>query len=173
MQKKALPSYPRLKKAGKIRGYFIAVPICLFLSYGLLMVAPNEDEIADNPEVVEQTASHQWFENPTLRRWWWNLTLVCSATGVPLWLISSLSEKRYQKLLGTDVRYEEGDDEIYVADPTSFESWRQAFVDRHGHDMSAEQEKELRAKVDKVIDADEQVRAASRKLSEKIDEIQS
>src|SRR5262249_5579415 len=34
MQKKALPSYPRLKKASKIRDYFMVVPICLFLSYG-------------------------------------------------------------------------------------------------------------------------------------------
>jgi hypothetical protein len=38
--------------------------------------------------------------------------------------------------------------------------------------MSVEQEKKLRAKVDKVIDAYEQERAALRKLSEKIDEIQ-
>ena len=57
------------------------------------------------------------------------------------------------KILGADARYENDDDEIYVADPTSFESWRQAFIDRHGHDMSVEQEKKLRAKVDKVIDA--------------------
>jgi hypothetical protein len=57
------------------------------------------------------------------------------------------------------------------ADPTSFESWRQAFIDRHGHDMSVEQEKKLRAKVDKVIDAYEQEHVASRKLCEKIDEI--
>lgn len=172
MQKKALSSYPRLKKASRIRVYLVAVPICLFLSYGLLFVVHNEDETADDQEAVDQSASHQSSENPALRRWWWNLTLVCSAIGVPLWLISSLSEKRYQRLLGTDVRYEETDDEIYVANPTDFESWRQAFIDRHGHDMSAKQEKELRAKVDKVIDADEQVRTASRKLSEKIDEWQ-
>ena len=79
-------------------------------------------------------------------------------------------------MLGADVRCVEEDDEIYVADPTNFESWRQAFIDRHGHDMSVEQEKKLRVAVDKVIDADEQARAAAsaalRKLSEKIDEIQ-
>jgi hypothetical protein len=75
-------------------------------------------------------------------------------------------------MLSADVRYEEGDDEIYVADPTSFESWRQAFINRHGHDVSVEQEKKLCAEVDKVIDAYEQERAALRKLSEKIDEIQ-
>lgn len=75
-------------------------------------------------------------------------------------------------MLGADVRHEESDDEIYVADPTNFESWRQAFIDRHGHDMSAEQEKKMRKTVDKVIDAHEQERAALRKLSEKIDEIQ-
>ena len=74
-------------------------------------------------------------------------------------------------MLGADVTYAEADDEIYVADPTDFESWRQAFIERHGHDMSAEQEKKLRAKVDKVIDAYEQERAALRKLSEKIDEV--
>jgi hypothetical protein len=38
--------------------------------------------------------------------------------------------------------------------------------------MSVEQEKKLRAKVDQVIDAYDQERAALRKLSEKIDEIQ-
>lgn len=86
-------------------------------------------------------------------------------------MISSRSEDRYIKILGADARHEEGDDEIYVADPTSFESWRQALIDHHGHDMSVEQEKNLRAKVDKVIDAYEQERAALRKLSEKIDEI--
>ncbi len=172
IQKKALSSYPRVKRARKIRGYFIAVPICLFLGYGLLVVAPNEDETADNPEVGDETASHQWFENPELRRWWLNLAFLCSAVGFPVWLISSLSEKRYQKMLGTNVGYVESDDEIYVANPTSFENWRQAFIDHHGHDMSAEQEKKLRAAVDKVIDADEQVRATSRKLSEKIDEWQ-
>jgi hypothetical protein len=170
MQKKALSSYPRVKKAGKIRGYLVAVPICLFLSYGLLFVAHNEDETADNQEAVDQSASHQWSENPELRRWWLNLTLVCSAIGFPLWLISSLSAKRYQKMLGADVGYVESDNEIYVANPTDFESWRQAFIDHHGHDMSAEQEKKLRATVDKVIDADQHVRAASKKLSEKIDE---
>ena len=37
--------------------------------------------------------------------------------------------------------------------------------------MSAEQEKKLRVKVDELIDADEQARAAWRKVSEKIDEI--
>jgi hypothetical protein len=139
----------------------------------LLFVAHNEDETADNQEAVDQTASHQWFENPELRRWWLNLTLFCSAIGFPLWLIGRLSENRYQKMLGADVGWVESDDEIYVANPTDFGSGRQAFIDRHGHDMSAEQEKELRKAVDKVIDADEQVRAASRKLSEKIDEIQS
>jgi hypothetical protein len=76
-------------------------------------------------------------------------------------------------MLGADVGYVESDDEIHVADPTSFESWRQAFINHHGHDMSAEQEKKLRAEVDKVIDAYEQERAALKKLSEKIDEIQS
>ena len=151
----------------------IAVPICLFFSYFLFIVPPNEDETEDNPEVVEETASHQSFEDSPLRRWWWNLALVCSAIGVPLWLISSLSEKRYEKLLGAVVQYEETDDEIYVANPSDFESWRQAFIDHHGHDMSAEQEKKLRAKVDEVIEADEQARVAERKLFEKIDEIQS
>jgi hypothetical protein len=173
MQKKALSSYPHLKKASMIRVYFVAAPICLFLSYGLLFVAHSEDETADVQEAVDQSASHQSSENPALRRGWWNLTLVCSAIGVPLWLISSLSAKRYQKMLGADVGYVESDDEIYVADPTSFESWRQAFINHHGHDMSAEQEKKLRAEVDKVIDAYEQERAALKKLSEKIDEIQS
>ena len=43
------------------------------------------------------------------------------------------------------------------------------FIDRHGHDMSVEQKK-LHAKVDKVIEAYEEERAALRKLSEKIDE---
>jgi hypothetical protein len=38
--------------------------------------------------------------------------------------------------------------------------------------MSADQEKKLRAKVDKVIDAYEQERAALRKLSDKIGEIE-
>ena len=171
MQKKALNSYPRVKRAFKIRGYIIAVPICLFLGYCLLVTGYSEDETADNQEVVDQTASHQWFENPELRRWWLNLAFFCSAVGFPLWLISSLSEKRYQKILCADVRQLESDDEIYVAN-TDFESWRQAFIDRHGHDMSVEQEKKLRAKVDKVIDAYEQERVALRKLSEKIDEIQ-
>jgi hypothetical protein len=87
-------------------------------------------------------------------------------------VISSRAEKRYIRILGADARYEEGDDEIYVADPTSFESWRRAFIDRHGHDMSVDQEKKLRAKVDKVIDAYEQEHAALRKLAEKIDESQ-
>jgi len=100
-----------------------------------------------------------------------NLAFVCSAVGFPLWLISSLSEKRYQKILGADVRHSESDDEVYVANPTDFESWRHAFIDRHGHDMSAEQEKKLRAKVGEVIDADEQARAASRKLYEKMNEV--
>ena len=45
-----------------------------------------------------------------------------------------------------------------------------AFIEHHGHDMSVEQEKKLRAKVDKVIDAYEQERAASRKLCEKINQ---
>jgi hypothetical protein len=172
MQKKALSSYPRVKRARNIRGYVIAVPICLFLGYGLLVIGPNEDEITDNPEVADQAASHQWFENPELRQWWLSLTFLCLAVGFPLWLIGRLSEERYQKMLGTDVGYVESDDEIYVANPTDFESWRQAFIERHGHDMSVEQEKKLRAKVDKVIDAYEQERAASRKLSEKIDEVQ-
>jgi hypothetical protein len=175
-QKKALPSYPRLKKARKIRGYFIGIPICLFLAWAFFARQNQQDvddqETADNQEAVGDTASVQWFENPVLRHWWWNITLVCSAVGFSLWVISSRSEERYIKILGADARYEEGDGEIYVADPTSFESWRQAFIDRHGHDMSVEQEKKLRAKVDKVIDAYEQERAALRKLSEKIDEIQ-
>jgi hypothetical protein len=152
------------------------VPICLFLAFGLLLTGHSEEENADDQEVVDQTASHQWFENPELRRWWLNLAFVCSAFGFPLWLIGRLSEERYQKMLGADVGYVESDDEVYVANPTDFESWRQAFIDRHGHDMSAEQEKKLRAAVDKVIDADEQARAAAsavlRKLSEEIDEIQ-
>ena len=172
MQKKALSAYPRVKRASKIRGYIIAVPICLFLAFVLLTGHGNsdEDENADDQEVVDQTASRQWFENPELRHWWLNLAFFCSAVGFPLWLISSLSEKRYQKILGADVRHSESDDEVYVANPTDFESWRQAFIDRHGHDMSVEQEKKLRAKVDEVIDADEQVRVAWRKVSEKMDE---
>jgi len=173
--KKSLPSYPRLKKAGKIRAYFIGIPICLFLACVLFATQNQPDvgdqETADDQEVVNDNASVRWFENPVLRHWWWNITLVCSAVGFSLWAISWRSEKRYMKILGADATYEEGDDEIYVADPTSFESWRQAFIDRHGHDMSVEQEKKLRAKVDKVIDAYEQERAALRKLSEKIDEI--
>jgi hypothetical protein len=108
---------------------------------------------ADDQEALDDTASVQWFENPVLLHRWWNITLVCSAVGFSLWVISSRSEERYIKILGADARYENDDDEIYVADPTSFESWRQAFIDRHGHDMSVEQEKKLRAKVDKVIDA--------------------
>jgi hypothetical protein len=187
MQKKALSSYPRVKRASKIRGYIIAVPICLFLGFVLLTSAMVETENADDQEVVDQTtddqeevvdqtASHQGFENPELRRWWLNLAFACSAVCFPLWLISSLSAERYQRILGADVRYSESDDEVYVANPTDFESWRQAFIDRHGRDMSVEQEKKLRVAVDKVIDADEQARAAAsaalRKLSEKIDEIQ-
>jgi hypothetical protein len=174
MQKKALSSYPRVKRASKIRGYIIAVPICLFLAFVLLTGHghSDEDETADDQEVVDQTASHQWFENPELQRWWLNLAFVCSAVGFPLWLIGRLSEKRYQKILGADVGHVESDEEIYVANPTDFESWRQAFIDHHGHDMSAEQEKKLRKSVDKVIDAHEQERAPLRKLSEKIDEIQ-
>jgi hypothetical protein len=174
MQKKSLPSYPRLKKAGKIRHYFIGIPICFFLAACILFGRSGEDaddqETTDRQEVVDYSAYGHWFENPVLQRWWWNVTLVCSAVGFPIWAISSLSEKRYLKMLGADVRCVEEDDEIYVADPTNFESWRQAFIDRHGHDMSVEQEKKLRAKVDKVIDAYEQEHAASRKLYEKIDE---
>jgi len=131
----------------------------------------DDEESADNQEAVDDTAAIPWFENPSVRHWWLNVTLVCSAVGFSLWVISSQSEKRYIKILGADARCEEGDDEIYVADPTSFESWRQAFIDRHGHDMSVEQEKKLRAKVDKVIDAYEQERAAIRQFNEKIDEI--
>jgi hypothetical protein len=66
------------------------------------------------------------------------------------------------KVLGADVGYVEDDDDIYVANPTNFESWRQAFIERHRHDMSVNQEKKLRAKVGKLIDAYEQERAASR-----------
>lgn len=173
--KKTLPSYPRLKKASRIRLYFIAIPICFLLAWAFLAAQNqehvDEQETADNQEAVDDIASVQWFENPVLRHWWWNITLVCSVVGFSLWAISSRSETRYIKILGADATYAEDDDEIYVADPTSFESWRQAFIDRHGHDMSAEQEKKLRAKVDKVIDAYEQERAALRKLAEKIDEI--
>jgi hypothetical protein len=175
-QKRALPSYPRLKTARKIRAYLVGIPVCLFVALILFATQNQEDaddqETADNQEAVDDTVSVQWFENPVLRQWWWNITFVCSAVGFPLWLIGSLSEKRYQKMLGADVGYVEDDDEIYVADPTSFESWRQAFIEHHGHDMSVEQEKKLRAKVGKVIDAYEQERAALRKLCEKIDEIQ-
>ena len=172
--KKSLPSYPRLKRAGKIRAWFLGTPIVLLIAYFLLFVSAGHTEdaddapVADNQEeVAVETASPQWF---ALRQWYWNVALVCSALGFPVWIISSLSEKRYLKLLGADVTPEEHDDEIYVADPTNFESWRQAFIDRHGHDMSVEQEKKLRAKVDKVIDAYEQERAALRELSEKIEE---
>jgi len=172
MQKKALTSYPRVKRAGKIQVYLIAIPVCLFIGYYFLVAMPNERVVENQEEeVTSETAAHQWFENPTLKQWSWNIVLVGSAVGFSLWLISWLSEKRYQKMLGADVRHEESDDEIYVANPTDFESWRQAFIDRHGHDMSVEQEKKLRAKVGEVIDADEQARAASRKLYEKLDEV--
>jgi len=175
-QKKALPSYPRLKKASNIRAYLLGIPICFLFVWAIHFANLNhpdsdDQETADNPEAVDDTASVQSFENPS-EHWWWNISLVCSAVGLSLWVISWRSEKRYLKILGADATYDEGDDEIYVADPTSFESWRQAFIHHHGHDMSAEQEKKLRAKVDKVIDAYEQERAALRKLSEKIDEWQ-
>jgi hypothetical protein len=169
-QKKALPSYPRLKTTRKIRAYLLGIPVCLFLA--LILFATQNQQNVDDQETVDDTASVQWFENPVLRQWWWNITLLCSAVGLPLWVISSRSEERYIKILNVDARYEEDDDEIYVANPTSFESWRQAFIEHHGHDLSVEQEKKLRAKVGKLIDAYEQERAASRKLSEKIDEIQ-
>ena len=176
--KKSLSSYPRLKTAAKIRAWFLGTPIVLLIAYGVLFVSTRQTEDtddapeADNQEqVAVETASPQWFENPALRHWCWNVVLISSALGLPLWVISRMSEKRYLKMLGADVTYAEADDEIYVADPTDFESWRQAFIERHGHDMSAEQEKKLRAKVDKVIDAYEQERAALRKLSEKIDEV--
>ncbi len=177
--KKSLPSYPRLKTAGKMRAWFLGTPIVLLIAYGVLFVSTRHTEDADDaPEadnqeqVAVETAPPHWFENPALQHWYWNVVLICSALGLPLWMISSLSEKRYLKMLGADVKPAEGDDEIYVADPTTFESWRQAFIERHGHDMSVEQEKKLRAKVDKVIDAYEQERAALRKLSDKIDEIE-
>jgi len=176
--KKSMPSYPRLKRAGKIRAWFLGTPIVLFIAYGVLFVSSGHTEDTDDTpeadnqaEVAVATDSRQWFENPALRHWCWNVVLISSALGLPLWVISRMSEKRYLKMLGADVTYAEADDEIYVADPTDFESWRQAFIERHGHDMSAEQEKKLRAKVDKVIDAYEQERAALRKLSEKIDEV--
>ena len=174
-QKKALPSYPRLKTAGKVRAYLIGMPVCLFLA--LIVFASqsppdvDDQETTDSREVVDRTASVRWFENPVVRHWGWNLILICSAVGLPLAVISWLSEKRYLKMLGADVRHVEDDDEIYVADPTDFESWRQAFVERHGHDMSVEQEKKLRAKVGKVVDAYEEERSALRKLSQKIDEM--
>lgn len=177
--KKSLPSYPRLKRAGKMRAWFLGTPILLFIAYGVLFLSSGHTEDTDDTpeadnqaEVAVATDSRQWFENPALRHWWWNVALISSALGLPLWMTSSLSEKRYLKILGADVTPAERDDEIYVADPTDFESWRQAFIERHGQDMSDEQEKKLRAKVDKVIDAHEQERAALRKLSEKIDEIQ-
>jgi hypothetical protein len=176
--KKSLRSYPRLKRAGKIRAWFLGTPIVLFIAYGVLFVSSGHTEDTDDTreadnqaEVAVETDSRQWFENAALRHWCWNVVLISSALGLPLWMISSLSEKRYLKILGADVTYAEADDEIYVADPTDFESWRQAFIERHGHDMSPEQEKKLRAKVDQVIDAYEQERAAVRKLSEKIDEM--
>lgn len=172
--KKSLASYPRLKKTAKIRGCFLGVPICLFFVLILFAGQSERDvddqETADNQEVVDRTASTRWFENPELRKWSWNLTWISLAFGFPLWAISSLSEKRFLRLLGADIRPDEADDEIYVADPTDFESWRQAFIEQHGHDMSSDQEKKLRLKVDKVIDAYDQERAAVRKLSEKIDE---
>lgn len=178
--KKSLPSYPRLKTAARIRAWFLGTPLVLLIAYGVLFVSTRHTEDtddapeADNQEqVAVETASSQWFENQALQHWCWDVVLICSALGLPLWMLSSLSEKRYLKILGANVRPLEHDDEIYVADPTNFESWRQAFIEHHGHDMSAEQEKKLRTKVDKVIDAYEQERPALRKLSEKIDEIQS
>ena len=182
--KKSLRSYPRLKRAGKIRAWFLGTPIVLLVAYFFLFVSPERTEDTDDASgtdnqegVAVETASPQSVQNSTSRQWCWDVALLCSALGFPVWIVSSLSEKRYLRLLGADTRPEEGDDEIYVADPTSFESWRQAFIDHHGHDMSAEQEKKLRAGVDKVIEADEQARgaaaAALRKVSEKIDEITS
>lgn len=178
--KKSLPSYPRLKTGGQIRAWFLGTPIVLLIAYGVLFVSTRHTEDtddapgADNQEqVAVETASPQWFENQALQHWCWNVVLICSALGLPLWVISSLSEKRYLKMLGADVTYAEADDGIHVADPTNFESWRQAFIERHGHDMSAEQEKNFRGKVDKVIDAYDQEGAALRKLSDKSDEIQS
>ena len=148
-----------------MRAWFLGTPIVLLIAYGVLFVSTrhtgdaDDAPEADNPEqVAVETAPSHWFENPALQHWYWNVVLICSALGLPLWMISSLSEKRYLKMLGADVKPAEGDDEIYVADPTDFESWRQAFIERHGHDMSAEQEKKLRAKVDKVIDAYERPR---------------
>jgi hypothetical protein len=163
-----------------MRAWFLGTPIVLLIAYGVLFVSSSHTEDTDDtPEADNQTQvavateSRQWFESQAVRRWCWNVVLISSALGLPIWMISSRSEKRYLKILGADVTPAEGDDEIYVADPTDFESWRQAFIERHGHDMSPEQEKKLRAKVDTVIDAYNQERAALRKLSDKIDEIQS
>lgn len=97
--KKSLPSYPRLKRASKIRLYFIGIPICLFLGWSFLAFQSQQDvddeESADNQEAVGGTATIPWFENPEVRQWWLNVTLVCSAVGFSLWVISSRSEKRY------------------------------------------------------------------------------
>jgi hypothetical protein len=71
MQKKALPSYPRLKKASQIRAYFIGIPICLIvLALVLFTTLDRQDvddqETADNEEAVDNTASAQWFENSSV-----------------------------------------------------------------------------------------------------------
>ena len=89
--KKSLPSYPRLKRAGKIRAWFLGTPIVLLIAYFILFVSPGHTEdtddapAADNQErVVLEANSHRWFENPALRHWWWNITLVSSAVGFSL-----------------------------------------------------------------------------------------
>ncbi len=160
--KKSLPSYPRLKRAGEIRAWFLGIPIVLLIAYFVLFVSSEHtDDTDDGPETDEpeevaiQTASPRWSE---VRQWSWNLTLISLVLGFPLWAVSELSQRRYFRILGAEVAPEERDDEIYVADPTSFESWRQAFIERHGHDMSADQEKKLRSKVAELIDVDDEVK---------------
>jgi hypothetical protein len=84
-QKKALPSYPWLKKASNIRAYLLGIPICFLFVWAIHFANLNhsdadDQETADNPEAVDDTASVQSFENPSehwvveyqlglLRRW--------------------------------------------------------------------------------------------------------
>src|SRR5205823_10508305 len=72
--KKSLPSYPRLKTAGKMRAWFLGTPIVLLIAYGVLVVSTRHTEHADDvPEannqeqVAVETPSPKWFENPVLQ----------------------------------------------------------------------------------------------------------